>query len=148
MTYEEDIEKEIVAWIQTQREHQLSVSRHSIKRYTIALTKVNYPDFKASDGWLANFRTRNNFSLRSHMSLSQKLSADLEVRLTVFDQHLHELRTEHELDEDCLLLNMDEVPIVFNTVPLKTVRGEKDVRVNTIGGVKKHVTAVLSVTAA
>ena len=84
------------------------------------------------------------------MSLSQKLSADLEVGLTVFDQHLHELRTEHELDEDCLLLNMDEVPMVFDTFPSKTVhvRGEKDVHDNTTGAEKKHVTAVLTVTAA
>ena len=31
LTYDEDIEKEIVVWIQTQRERQLSVSRHSIR---------------------------------------------------------------------------------------------------------------------
>ena len=150
MTYDEDIEKEIVAWIQTQRGRQLSVSRHSIRRYTLALTKVNYPDLKASDVWLAIYMTRNNFSLRSHMSLSQKLPADLEVRLAAFYQHLRELRTEHELNEDCLLLNMDEVPMVFDAVPLKMVhvRGEKDVRINTTDGEKKHVTAVLTVTAA
>ena len=150
LTYDKDIEKEIVVWIQTQRERQLSVSRHSIRRYALALTKVNYPDFKASDGWLASFMKRNNFSLRSHTSLSQKLPADLEVRLAAFYQHLRELRIEHELDEDCLLLNMDEVPMVFDTVPSRTVhaRGEKDVRVNTTGGEKKRFTAVLTVTAA
>ena len=79
LTYDVDIEKEIVICIQTQHKRQLSVSRHSIRRYTLALTKVNYPDFTASDGWLANFMTRNNLSLRSQMSLSQKLPADLEV---------------------------------------------------------------------
>ena len=38
--------------------------------------------------------------------------------------------------------------MVFNTVPSKMVhvRGEKDVLINTTGGEKKHVTAVLSVT--
>ena len=48
------------------------------------------------------------------------------------------LRIEHELDEDCLLLNMDKVPMVFDTVPSRTVhaKGEKDVRVNTTGGEK------------
>ena len=149
LTYDEHIEKEIVVWIQTQRECQLSVSRHSIRRYLLALTKVNYPDFKASDGWLANFMKRNNFSLRSRTSLSQKLPADLEVRLAVFYQHLSQLRIEHELDEDCLLQNMDEVPLVFDTVPWRMVhaRGENDVRVTTTGG-EKCFTAVLTVMAA
>ena len=93
---------------------------------------------------------RNNFSLRSHTSLSQKLPADLEVRLAAFYQHLCELRIEHELDEDCLLLNMDEVPMVFDTVPSRMVhtRGENDVRVNITSGEKKPFTAVLTVMAA
>ena len=93
---------------------------------------------------------RNNFSLRSHTSLSQKLPTDLEVRLAAFYQHLPELRIEHELDEDCLLQNMDEVPMVLDTVPSGMVhaRGENDVHVKTTGGEKKHFTAVLTVMAA
>ena len=93
---------------------------------------------------------RNNFSLRSHTSLSQKLPAYLEVWLAAFYQHLPELRIEHEMDEDCLLLNMDEVPMVFDTVPSRMVHasGENDVRVNTTGGEKKRFTAVLTVLAA
>lgn len=82
--------------------------------------------------------------------MSQKLPADLEVRLHVFYKHLKELRLEHELDEEPLLINMDKVPMVFDTVPACTVhkRGEKDVRVATTGGEKKHFTAVLSVNVA
>ena len=73
---------------------------------------------------------RNNFSIRKHTSLSQKLPRDLEVRLTVFYRHLKELRLEHELDEDVLLAIMGEVPMTFDTVSSQTVhpRGDKDVR--------------------
>ena len=63
---------------------------------------------------------------------------------------MSELRTKKELDEDALIINMDEVPMVFDTVPSTTLNkhGEKDVRVKTTGGETKRYTAVLSVSAA
>ena len=93
---------------------------------------------------------RNNFSVRRHTSLSQKFPADFEVRLAAFYRHLKELRTNKELDEDALILNMDEVPMVFNTVPPKTLSkyGEKDILGRTSGGEKKRFTAVLAINAA
>lgn len=149
-TYDQETENKIAGWVHTQRDLQLSVSRDSIRRYALSISKEQFPDFKASEGWLARFMKRNNFSLRSHTSLSQKLPTDLEVRLSVFYKHLKELRMEHELDEECLIINMDEVPSVFDTVPNKTVhtRGEKDVKVQTTGGEKKHFTTVLAISAA
>ena len=65
---------------------------------------------------MTRFMDRNDFSVRPHMSLSQKLPTDLEVRLAVFYKHLKELRTNKEID--ALILNMDEVPVVFETVPV------------------------------
>lgn len=150
LSYDQEIEENVVAWIYEKREQQLTVSRDSVRRHITSLTKEKFPDFKASAGWLTKFMDRNNFSLRKHTSLSQKLPSDLEVRLMVFYKHLRELRIEYELDEDTLIINMDEVPMVFDTVPANTVhrRGEKDVKVKTTGGEKKHFTAVLSVNAA
>ena len=132
------------------REHQLPVSRARVSRYVLSLTKSKYPDFKASSGWMTRFMDRNNFSVRRHTSLSQKLPADLEIRLAAFYKHLNELRDTKELDEEALIINMDEVPMVFDTVPNTTLntRGEKDVRVRTTGGEKKRYTAVLAVSAA
>ena len=88
---------------------------------------------------------RNDFSVRPHTSLSQKLPTDLEVRLAVFFKHLKELRTNKEIDT--LILNMDEVPVVFDTVPSKTLNkhGEKNVLMKTTESEKKRYTAVLAV---
>ena len=93
---------------------------------------------------------RNNFSQQNHTWLSQKLPADLELHLSVFYKHLRELREEHKLDEDLLIINMDKVPMVFDTVPGSTIHcnGNKDLKVSTIGGKKKHFTALLDGNAA
>ena len=67
-----------------------------------------------------------------------------------FYRHLKELRTNKELDRDALILNMDKMPMVFDTVPSQTlsIRGEKEVLVRTSGGEKKRFTTVLAVNAA
>ena len=132
------------------REQQVSVSRESIQTFAKSLVSESNPDFVASDGWLKRFMETNNFSLPKHTSLSQKLPSDIELRLSVFYKHLRELREEHERDEDLLIINMDEMPMVFDTVPGNTVnrKGKKDVKVSTTGGEKKHFTAVLAVNAA
>ena len=150
LAYDKEIEEKVACFVVEKREHQLPVSRASVTRYILSLTKSKYPDFKASSGWLTRFMDRNSFTVRRHTSLSQKLPADLEIRLAAFYTHLRELRTSKELDEDTLIINMDEVPMVFNTVPSRTLnkKWEKDVRVRTTGGEKKRYTAVLAVSAA
>ena len=107
-------------------------------------------DFVTSDGWLKRFMERNNFSLENHTWLSQKLPADLQLRLSVFYKHHCELREEHKLDEDLLIINMDKVPMVFDTVPGSTIhcKGKKDLKVSKIGGKKKHFTAFFPLNAA
>ena len=117
LTYDSRFEEKIVAWIHEQRDFQACVSCESIQRQARALLKDTNPGFVASNGWLGKFMDRNNFSIRKHMLLSQKLPGDLEVWLTVFYRHPKELRLEHELDEDVLLINMDDVPMTFDTVP-------------------------------
>ena len=95
-------------------------------------------DFVTSDGWLKRFMERNYLSLQKHTWLSQKLPADLELRFSVFYQHLRELCEEHKLDEDLLIINMDKVPMVFDKVSGSTIhcKGKKDLKVSTIGGKK------------
>lgn len=149
LAYDKEIEEKVAVFVIEKREHQLPVSCASVTRYILSLTKSKYPDFKASSGWMTRFMDRNNFTVRRHTSLSQKLPADLEIRLAAFYKHLGELRTNKELDEDALIINMDEVPMVFDTVPSTTLnkKGEKDVRVRTTGKEKKRYTAVLAVSA-
>ena len=150
LAYDKEIEQQVVIWVLEKREHQLPVSRDSVRRYILTLTKEKFPEFKASSGWMTRFMAHHNLCVQQHTSLSQKLPCDLEVRLAAFYKHLKELRVIKELDEDVLLLNMDEVPMVFDTVSSTTLnkRGEKDVRVKTTGGEKKHFTAVLAINAA
>ena len=147
---DKEIEEKVACFVVEKREHQLPVSHASVTRYILSLTKSKYLDLKASSGWMTRFMNRNSFTVSHHTSLSQKLPADLEIRLAAFYMHLRELRTSKELDEDTLIINMDEVPKVFDTVPSRTLnkKGEKDVRVWTSGGEKKRYKAILAVSAA
>ena len=122
----------------------------SIQIFAESLVSDSNLDFVTLDGWLERFMERNNFSLQNHTWLSQKLPAVLELRLSVFYKNLRELREEHKLDEDLLIINMDKVPMVFDTVPGSTIhcKEKKGLKVSKIGGKKKHFTAFLVVNAA
>ena len=150
LSYDKEIEEQVVVWVLERREHQLPISYDSIRQYILTLTKEKFPEFKASSGWMTRFMARHNLNVRQHTSLSLKLPCDLEVRLAAFYKHLKELRVSKELDEDVLILNMDEVPMVFDTVPSTTLhkRGEKGVQVKNTGWEKKYFTAVLAINAA
>jgi hypothetical protein len=149
VSYGQERDMEILSWILDQCDQQLPVSRKGIQTYAKSMLKDTFPDFKASEGWLQKFMRRNNLSLRCKTSLSQKLPKDLEHRLEIFYKHLRETREQMDYD-DKYIINMDEVPMYFDLIPGKTVSriGQKDVKIITTGGEKKHFTLVLAVTAA
>lgn len=52
----------------------------------LSLIKPSHPDFKASDGWLRKFMTRNNLVLRAKTTLAQTLPVNLEEKIARFRQ--------------------------------------------------------------
>jgi hypothetical protein len=146
--YGDERDMEILTWVLEQRDDQLPVSRKSIQAYALSLLRDTHPDFKASEGWVRCFMRRHNLTLRCKTSVSQKLPEDLEVRLAVFYKRLRETREQMDFDDD-YIINMDEVPMYFELIPGKTVtsKGQKDVKILSTGGEKRHFTLVLSITA-
>ena len=138
----------ILKWILEQRELHIPVSRQAIQDYAKRLCETSNPEFVASSGWLDKFMKRHELSLRSRTSMSQKLPADLEDKVSSFYKYVKDKRIEDDY-EDKFIVNMDETPVFFDLVPNKTVetQGKKSVIVRTSGSDKRHVTVMLAVSA-
>ena len=143
-----DTDEDILKWILEQRDQHVPVSREAIKEHARSVCSASNPEFSASNGWLQKFMTRHNLALRSKTSLSQRLPADLETKVTSFNKFVKDLRVEDEFDDE-FIINMDETPVFFDLVPNKTVEklGSKSVIVRSSGSEKRHVTVVLAIAA-
>ena len=64
ITYPQEREDNLIAWVLWQRDLQLPVWRQDIKLKAIALIAPDHLNFKASAGWLDKFMCRHSLSLR------------------------------------------------------------------------------------
>ena len=110
LSYSIALEDKPVQWIFESRDLQLPVQRKAIQQKAVALIQPINPEFRASDGWLQKFMTRNSLLLRRHTSIQQKLPGDLEKKLEEFMSSVQALRKHHDFPSD-LIINMDETPI-------------------------------------
>ena len=86
--------------------------------------------------------------MRRRTSISQKLPAQLESKLEPFYKECARIRRIGKYPLS-LIGNMDETPMYFDMVPLKTIaqKGKKSVTIRSSGSEKRHITVVLAVTA-
>ena len=115
-----------VAWIFNMNDLNLPCSSQLLhNKAKLRITPYN-PHFTASRGWIQKSFNRHSLSLRRRTSLSQKLPAQLESKLRSFyNQCARVLRIgKYPLS---LIGNMDETPMYFDMVPLKSItqRGKK-----------------------
>ena len=147
VSYGDDIDQRIEGWVLEQRDLQIPVYTDSLCEY--ARSVVKNPSFKASRGWVEHFMRRHEFSLRTCTSIAQRLPADLEVKVSSFREFVLKSRADDEYDfRD--MINMDETPMYFDLISKRTtdkVGSRSDVILST-GSEKRHVTAVLAVSAA
>ena len=64
ITYPQELEDNLIAWVLWQRDLQLPVRRQDIKLKAIALIAPDHLSFKASAGWVDKFLCRHSLSLR------------------------------------------------------------------------------------
>ena len=128
------------------RDRHLPVSVVQVKEKAKQL--IHLPVFKASDGWVYKFFRRNRFTLRAKTSLSQRLPAGLEGKMKAYLQKVQKERKRGRF-LSALMGNMDETPVYFDLVPGKTINqvGAKSCIIRSTGAEKRHITAVLTVTA-
>ena len=148
LTYDEEIDLQILAHVLELRDMQVPVTMDDICNHARELVKPVSPGFQASQGWVAAFMKRHDLCLRAKTSLAQRLPKDLEEKIESFHTFVVNKRAKDEFD-DHLIINMDETPVYFDLVPGKTVneKGAKSVLVRTTGNEKRHFTVVLAVSA-
>ena len=92
-------------------------------------------EFKASRAWIDKFFNRHKLSLRSRISVSQKLPGQVESVLTKFYADAAKLMRIGKYPLS-LLGDMDVTPAFFDMVPSKctAAKGSKECVVRTSGG--------------
>ena len=84
ITYGEDLDMSLYQWVREMRDLHLPVHNAQIKQKAIEMIKPSHPSFKASTGWLTQFKTRHSLVNRRQTSLQQKLPTQLEDKLRRF----------------------------------------------------------------
>ena len=141
-----DIDTRVCSFIDEKRNNGLGVSRSLIRLEGLRAAKdLGINEFKASPGWCTRFMKINNYSIRAHTKIAQKLPKEYEDKITNFQRYIIRLRLRAEYTLDCIG-NMDETPVNFDMVGNNTVnkRGEKTVLLKTTGHEKCRYTVVLA----
>lgn len=102
----------------------------------------------ASRGWAQKFMCRNDSVIRAKTTVSQKLPAALEEKMTKFHAAVKEAIKQNQYPLE-LIGNMDETPMYFDMAFNTTIekKGTKSVSIHTTGAEKRHLTVVLAVSA-
>ena len=84
----DDIDAELAAWVKSEREKKLRISRRMIQARALELFKKkeagsSAETFQASIGWLQKFLIRHNFRLRRPTTVCQKPPDQYEKILTL-----------------------------------------------------------------
>ena len=102
-------------------------------------------DFRASEGWLEKFMSRNGLLLRRRTTQAQETSGQIIDKVMSYILYVCQLKQRNNYDLDCSIA-MDETAvwheIISNTTV--TVKGGKSVVLKTTGLEKSKVTVTLA----
>ena len=144
----EDMEDELINWINDMRENRLRVSRKMIQRQALLLFEQRESQgesFTASEGWLFKFLRRNRLSLRRRTTTAQKTPDDVKKRVIDFLLFVYGLRNNCAYPEGAICA-ADEVAIWMDPVSDTTIEkiGSKSVPVISCGNSRSKVTVLLA----
>ena len=120
----------------------------------IAYTTTIIAEFREKNiislyNWCYRFMKRNNLSIRYASHLGQKYPENTIDNIYYFFHQLIAFRRDLVIGDDRLdlLVNCDETAIFFEELEKKTVslKGVKDITINTFGNDKKRLSLLLSV---
>ncbi|KAF4798800.1 hypothetical protein TURU_060639 [Turdus rufiventris] len=106
--------------------------------------KMGMQDFKAGSSWCFRFMKRQQLSIRTRTTVSQRLPADYEEKVAMFRSYCKSKIAENNIQAKHII-NMDEVPLTFDMPLTRTVErtGTPTVPVRTTGNEKSSFTVVL-----
>lgn len=93
------LEKEVRLHVEEERAKGLQVSCEDIQAKARQLAQrdgISRSAFKASRGWVQKFMRRNGLSLRRRTTICQRLPAEYEERLVVFQRYVLQLRRQKD----------------------------------------------------
>ena len=143
----EDIDSQLVEWINNERAGGLRVSRKRIQRKALELydkEENKTESFCASDGWLFKFLRRNHFSLRRSTTIAQKMPEDVKQRVMNYILFVDGLKDNCSYRASAVGA-ADETAIWIDPIQNTTVEkiGAKSVPVFSCGFHKTKVTVML-----
>ena len=130
-------------WVIEQRELHLRVTRSDLAKKAKELIKDE--NFKSSRGWVDNFLRRNQFSIRRHTTVGQRLPADLYPKVEAFIKFNANLINSFKLPL-AAIGNMDETAIWSDMPSPTTIApvGAKSIPLLTTGHEKQRTTVALT----
>jgi hypothetical protein len=136
-------------FLQKRRHFGLPVSNAALVDEAKRLAReLNIIGFKASDGWLTNWKRRFSVGIRRKTNESQALPETYQDDLLGFRRQIIRLRERNDYTL-FNIANMDETMVRYDSVADSTnnIRGEKTIRIRGTGYQKKGCTVALTVTA-
>ncbi|XP_014678488.1 PREDICTED: tigger transposable element-derived protein 1-like [Priapulus caudatus] len=144
---DENLETELVQWIEDQRAQRLRVTRKRVQRRALELFDHENADspFVASRGWLEKFFNRHGITLRRRTTLAQKVPDAVIPKLMSYFLFVRSLCLRF-LFQDSQIGAMDETPVWFDMPGDTTVdfTGTKSIPLKTTGHEKSRITVVLA----
>ena len=141
------LEEKLRAWIVEQRDRRLRVSRKNVQKMAQTLSvELSLPtNFKASNGWLSKFLSRNQFVMRSRTTICQKVPADHQTKLVQFVLYIRQMRMKNDYPLESIYA-MDETPVWLESCGSRTIakKGSSDVPLKSAGHEKVRVTVILT----
>ena len=130
----------LLEWITLQRSKNLRVSRKLIQRRAMiyaeekAASKGQINDFRASEGWLEKFTSRNGLSLRRRTTQTQKTPEQIIDKVISCNLYVRQLKQRNNYDLDCII-PMDKTAVWHKMISNTTVtdKGAKSVVLKTTG---------------
>ena len=104
-------------------------------------------DFKASNGWVDKFLSRNQFAFRPKKSLCQKTPADYLSKLVSFVRYIRQLQVMHTSTytrENIFAMDKTPVWLEGSASTTITTKGAKEVPIKSTGHEKVRITVILT----
>ncbi|KAE9546906.1 hypothetical protein FO519_009882 [Halicephalobus sp. NKZ332] len=112
-----DLEKAILMWFRQVRSQNVAVSGSLLKEKAIKLAKeLGIEGFKASSGWLDNFKERHSIKFRTKQG--EGASVDLEVVENWRQEVLRDKLMKYPADD---IFNVDETGLFWRIMPNRTL---------------------------
>jgi len=140
------LEDYVKNWIIDHRKNGIAVSTKIIlieaRRLAI---EMSITDFAGTTSWCERFMGRNGLCMHAKTTIAQKLPCEYERKIIQFHKNVINMRKKlcFEIGQ---LGNMDEVPLMFDVPPNKTVdvKGAKTIIIKTSDNEKTRYTVVLA----